>query len=100
MPILEDIEQQAHMLADENRTAEPTISRIFWFPDVTEVRLLELTPQILPASDGKEHPVYFRSHPASGIIAPSGIALTSHAPKSLENWICREVGHRGAMPSS
>lgn len=75
MPTVIDIEQQAKMLALENRRAEPTITRAFWFPHASEVRLVQLTPQIPATEDGKVHPFYFPASPAHGITAPSGVAL-------------------------
>jgi hypothetical protein len=74
MPTIEQMREQAMMLARENREAEPSIERIFWFPDTEEIRLVELTPQV-PASGDRLQPFYFRAAPTDGIIAPSGIAL-------------------------
>ena len=73
--LLEEIRRQAELLARENRQAEPAISRILWFPDDHEVRLVELDATVPPSGDGKVHPYFFRSSPQDGLPAPSGVAL-------------------------
>ena len=72
---LEVIEQQARMLAKDNREAEPDIQRVYWFPHEDEVRLVELMPSIPASDDGQVHPFYFRSSPVDNLPAPSGIAI-------------------------
>lgn len=69
------IEQQARLLANDNRRAEPDIMRIFWFPDEQEVRLIELTEQVPVSTDGELHAFYFQSAPADNLPAPSAIAM-------------------------
>jgi hypothetical protein len=69
------IEQQAKLLAADNRKAEPDITRVFWFPDDTEVRLVELTDQVPASSDSELHPFYFRPSPTDNLPAPSSIAM-------------------------
>lgn len=71
----EQVERQAKLLAKENRQAEPEISKVFWFPDDNEVRLVELHPTIPPSGDGQVHPYFFRPSPADELPAPSGVAL-------------------------
>jgi hypothetical protein len=72
---LKEIEQQARLLARENRQAEPAIIKILWFPDESEVRLVELDETVPASNDGKVHPYFFRSSPQDGLPAPSGVAL-------------------------
>lgn len=69
------IEQQARLLAEDNRRAEPDITRIFWFPDDSEVRLIELTQQIPASAEGRVLPFYFRPAPKYGLPAPSATAM-------------------------
>ena len=69
------IERQARRLAEDNRRAEPDISRVFWFPSDADVRLIELTEQIPASEDGEVRPFYFRAAPADDLPAPSAIAL-------------------------
>jgi hypothetical protein len=72
---LDVVKRQAEELAADNRTAEPEIEDIFWFPDENEVRLVEVMPSIPPSHDGRIHPFYFRADPSENLPAPSGIAL-------------------------
>lgn len=74
-PPAAEIERQARDLADDNRRAEPDITRIFWFPFDREVRLVELTDQVPATTDGELHPFYFRAAPADNLPAPSAIAM-------------------------
>ena len=74
MPQME-IERQAKFLAKQNRVAEPEISKIYWFPDEMEVRLVELLATIPASGDGMVHPYFFRPAPDDNLPAPSGIAL-------------------------
>jgi len=69
-----EVEQQAKLLARENRRAEPGITKVYWFPNESEVRLIELLPTI-PASGSRAEPYYFRSDPGQNLPAPSGIAM-------------------------
>jgi hypothetical protein len=65
----------ALVLAKENRQSEPGITRILWFPDDREVRLVEVEDG-LPASSGEQvEPFYFGASPADLFPLPSGIAL-------------------------
>jgi hypothetical protein len=69
------IERQARVLADDNRRAEPDIVRVFWFPNETEVRLVELSDQMPVTADGELHPFYFRPAPIDDLPAPSAVAI-------------------------
>ncbi|HET6251518.1 MAG TPA: hypothetical protein VFE47_27785 [Tepidisphaeraceae bacterium] len=69
------IHNQALSLAEDNRRAQPDITRIFWFPDDQEVRLVELTEQIPVTTEGEALPFYFRAAPQYDLPAPSAIAL-------------------------
>lgn len=69
------IERQARLLAEDNRRAESDITRIIWFPNDAEVRLIELTEQIPVNADGEIHPFYFRASPQDLLPAPSAMAM-------------------------
>ena len=43
---LEIIKQQAVLLAQEDWKAEPRIESIYWVPSATEIRLIEVEPDI------------------------------------------------------
>ncbi len=70
-----EIKEQAQLLAADNRQAEPDITRVFWFPDDQEVRLVELTDQVPQTQDGEVHPFYFRASPQDKLPVPSAIAM-------------------------
>jgi hypothetical protein len=69
------IEKQARLLAEENRKADLDIGRVFWFPDESEVRLVELSEQMPASADGELHPFHFRAAPQDDLPAPSGVAI-------------------------
>ena len=69
------IEQQARLLAKENCEAEPGITKIYWFPDADEVRLVELDANAAPTGSGSIEPFYFRASPEDDLPFPSGVAL-------------------------
>ena len=74
-PLNGEIQKQAQLLAEDNRRAEPDVTRIFWFPAEEEVRLLELTEQVPRSSEGEVLPFYFRPAPRHNLPAPSAIAM-------------------------
>jgi len=69
------IREQAKLLARENKRAEPGISKVYWFPDEDEVRLVELEDNIPPSATEFVEPFYFEPSPSDKLPAPSGIAL-------------------------
>ena len=69
----EKIKEIAQYLAKESKKAEPGIIKILWFPNDTEVRLIEIEDSI-PLSNIEEiEPVYFGA--SSLVPVPSGTAL-------------------------
>lgn len=70
-----DIKKQAVLLAKEARLADSSIVRFFWFPDPYQVRLLELSTDMLPATGDEVEPVFFRPSPEHGQPALSGVAM-------------------------
>ncbi|HVX86691.1 MAG TPA: hypothetical protein VH253_18050 [Phycisphaerae bacterium] len=74
---LAEIERQARLLAKENRQAEPAITKVYWFPDEHEVRLVEVDTTMPPSGDGLVHPFFFRPSPQDDLPSPSGVALIS-----------------------
>lgn len=71
----EDIKQQALLLARDSKKVEPEIQAIYWIPNATEVRLIEIQSNIVKCLSGAVEPFYFDPSPADGLPAPSGIAL-------------------------
>lgn len=69
------IKNQALLLAKENKRAEPGITKVFWFPDEHEVRLLELEDGIPPSPSDVVEPFRFAASTIDHLPAPSGIAL-------------------------
>jgi hypothetical protein len=93
MTVMESIEQQAKYLASENRKAEPGITKIYWFPDDHEVRLVSLLDEMPTSQDGILRPFYFRASPEHGLTAPSSVTLirsdefgTLRLPASWGSW--------------
>lgn len=87
------IEKQAKSLAADNRQAQPDITRILWFPDDTEVRLVELTEQIPANEDDELHPFYFRASPKDDLPFPSAMVMirpdeinTTKPPTGWGSW--------------
>ncbi len=75
MTIDEEIKEQARSLADWNQKADPAIEKVYWFPDNTEVRLVELSNDVPASEDGELHPFYFQPSPQDHLPLPSGIAI-------------------------
>ena len=71
----EKIKEQALRLARDNKRAEPGITKIYWFRDKEEVRLLELEPDIPPSVSEVVEPFRFAPSESDGLPAPSEIAL-------------------------
>jgi len=72
---LEDVKQQAIYLARENRASDPSIRRIYWFPNEAEVRLVEVSEDLLSEFEDAIQPFYFRPSPQDNLPYPSGVAL-------------------------
>lgn len=72
---LEDVKRQAVYLARENRASDPSIRRVFWFPDENEVRLVEVYEDLPEQVGERISPFYFRPSPADDLPYPSGVAL-------------------------
>jgi hypothetical protein len=92
MPTIEEVKEQAKMLAKENLLSEPTIEHIYWFPSTEEIRLVELTP-LIPASGDRLEPFYFRAAPEVGLSSSSAIAMIQpkefkqlSLPKGWGDW--------------
>ena len=71
----ERIREQAVLLARANKKAEPGITKVYWFPDDQEVRLIELEDGIPPTASTVIEPFYFGPSVRDNLPAPSGIAL-------------------------
>jgi len=70
-----EVERQAKYLAADNRQVEPDITKVYWFPDDNEVRLLEITEIVPLTSDGEVHPFYFRASPIDDLPLPTAVAM-------------------------
>ncbi len=71
----EIIQEQAKILAAESKKAEPGIAKIYWFPDDSEVRLIELDDEMVTSLSGEVEPFYFDPSPEDNVTVPSGIAI-------------------------
>jgi hypothetical protein len=74
-PTNQNVEQQARFLAADNRQAEPNITKVYWFPDDGEVRLVELTDQVPVNEDNELHPFYFRASPQDSLPLPTAVVM-------------------------
>jgi hypothetical protein len=96
----DDVEKQAKYLAAENKKNDPDIGKVYWFPDETEVRLVEVHSNVPVSPDGEIEPFYFRSDPIHDLPVPSGIALIRpeevrrvRLPAKWGNWdLAKEIG--------
>jgi hypothetical protein len=69
------ISDLAKMLAIESKKSEPDIAKIYWFPDDSEVRLIEIDEKTVTSLSGRVQAFYFDAAPEDNINAPSGIAI-------------------------
>ena len=69
------IREQAVLLARENKRSERGITKVYWFPDEREVRLIELEEGIPPTPGEDVEPFRFAASPEDQLMAPSGVAL-------------------------
>lgn len=68
-----EIEAAARRLAEANAKSEASISKIYWFPDQKQIRLVEVDLESIKSSDSTIRPFYF--NPVEEVPYPSGIAL-------------------------
>ncbi len=69
------IKEQAIRIAKENKTADPQIDEVYWFPSEDEVRLVELEENFITSASGCLEPFYFSASPEDELPVPSGIAI-------------------------
>lgn len=69
------IRKQASELARTNKQAEPSIVKVYWFPNNDEIRLVGLEASTVPALSGYVEPFFFGPSPKDGLTVPSGIAI-------------------------
>jgi len=72
---MQKIKEQAILLAQANKKAEPGIKKVYWFPDDREVRLIEVEDEIPPSIGDVIEPFYFDPSLQDDLPAPSGVAL-------------------------
>jgi hypothetical protein len=68
-------EKEAKYLAMEARQASPDITRVLWFPDDQEVRLVEVTEEVPVYMEEELYPFYFRASPEDDLPLPSGVVM-------------------------
>ena len=93
MPDKQSVKMQAISLAKSNKEVEPNITEIHWFPDETEIRLVEVQTDIPKSSSPYLEPFYFGAAPSEGLFLKSAIALVHpddkkelKLPKSWVGW--------------
>ena len=74
-PVNPVVEQEAKLLAMENRTSDPDIIKVYWFPNDRVVRLVELTEQVPAYPDEELYPFYFPASPKDNLPLPSAVIL-------------------------
>lgn len=83
-----DLRDQAEKLARANIEADPGIQQILWFPSETEIRLIEIDPDIPPS--GQIDPFYFQPDRSVGIDYTAAIAVIRPEEKNNlkppEDW--------------
>ena len=73
--IQKSIHDAALELAEYNVESEPAITKIYLFPDDTEIRLVVVDPTTLPSKPEVVSPFYFAASPGEGLPYPSAVAL-------------------------
>lgn len=69
------VKLQAKLLALEHRQSDEGISKIYWFPDDSEVRILELNSTIPGNCDGSVRPFFYQPEPSRDLPLASSIAI-------------------------
>jgi len=68
-----DIREEATKLAREIKQTHSSVERIIWFPDDSELRIIELDPDTIKSPTEEIEPFYFDS--TASLPVPSGIAI-------------------------
>lgn len=68
-----DIGEQARKLALEIRETHSSVERIYWFPDDSELRIIEIDANTVGSPTKEIEPFYFDS--TAALPVPSGIPL-------------------------
>lgn len=74
-PVNPVAEKEAKYLAAEVREADPTITKVFWFPDDQEVRLVEITEDVSANLEDELFPFYFQASPQHELPLPSAAVM-------------------------
>ena len=104
-PLDTPIKRQARLLMEEARRTDPSIIRFYWFPDDSEVRLVEVATDMQPSLSNDIEPFYFPAAPSHDLPAPSGVALIRdgedwhlNPPPGWGNWKdAEELKPEGAL---
>lgn len=93
-----DLRKQVDLLIKEAVKGDPEISKVYWFPAVNEVRLIEVTKNALPSMSEQVEPFYFPPDVDCGMPALSGVALvypgedcTLQLPEGWGSWSEAEI---------
>lgn len=70
---VQTIESAAKKIADESAESELSISKIYWFENPQQIRLVNVDAETIKSSDETIHPFYFNAN--QDVPFPSGIAL-------------------------
>ncbi len=71
-------EQEAKILADENRKGDRSVQRVLWFPSRNgneEIHLVLVSEQSPSDDDNLLHPFYFGAVPEQGVSRSSAVAI-------------------------
>lgn len=68
-----DIRQQAEKLALEIKETHSSVEKIYWFPDNSELRIIEIDTNTVQSPTREVEPFYFDS--TASLPVPSGIAI-------------------------
>lgn len=71
-------EQEAKILAEENRKGDSSVQRVYWFPNRNgedEIHLVLVSEQSPSDDDNLLHPFYFGAIPEQGVSRSSAVAI-------------------------
>jgi hypothetical protein len=68
-----DIREQAKKLALEIKQTHSSVERVFWFPDDSELRIVEIDTNTIESPTNEIEPFYFDS--SVSLPVPAGIAI-------------------------
>jgi len=88
-----DLQKQVELLVKEAKKGDPQIRKIYWFESPSEVRLVEVTENVIPSGNSQVEAFYFPPDKTCGMLALSGVALVhpseefkSALPEGWGSW--------------